>query len=194
LMVERFGGRQSFKGKVDAKLIVRGEGSSTARLAGEGKINVREADIYELPLLMGLLKTLRTGAPDKTAFNESNIAFRIQGPHIYLDQIDFLGDVVDLYGYGEMPDFGKQVKLIFRGEFGPRNYYVPLVKNFVGHASQSVMQMYVDGTLTEPRVTTEAFPELNRIIKQLRTDLETPVGAAATRQAQRGLFGRETSR
>jgi hypothetical protein len=193
LMIERFGGQQNFQGKVDAKLILRGEGSSTARLAGDGKINVREADIYELPLLMGLLKTLRTGAPNKTAFNESNIAFRIQGPHVYLDQIDFLGDVVDLYGYGET-DFDQNVKLIFRGEFGPREYYVPLVKNFVGHASQSVMQMYVDGTLTEPRVTTEAFPELNRIIKQLRTDLETPIGGAGPRQAQRGLFGRETSR
>jgi hypothetical protein len=193
LMVERFGGRQSFQGKVDAKVIFSGEGSSMARLAGEGKVNVREGNIYELPLLMSLLKTLRRGAPDKTAFNQSNIAFRIQGPHIYLDQIDFLGDVVDLYGYGET-DFDQKVKLVFRGEFGPRDYHVPFVKNMVGHVSQSAMQMYVEGTLTEPEVTTEAFPELARILKQLRTDLETPVGAAATRSANRDLFGRETSR
>jgi hypothetical protein len=193
LMVERFGGRQSFQGKVDAKLILSGEGSSTARLNGEGNVHVREANIYELPLLMGLLKTLRTGAPNKTAFTQSDIAFRIQGPHVYLDQIDFLGDVVDLYGYGET-DFDQKVKLVFRGEFGPREYHLPLVKSFVGQASQSFMQMYVDGTLTQPNVTTEAFPEINRMLKQLRTDLETPVGAAATRQAQRDIFGRDTSR
>jgi hypothetical protein len=54
------------------------------------------------------------------------------------------------------------------------------------------MQMYVEGTLTEPKVTTEAFPELARILKQLRLDLETPTGAAATRSANRDLFGRES--
>jgi hypothetical protein len=189
MIVERFGGRQSFQGKMDANLMLRGEGSSMARLTGDGNVHVRDANIYELPLLMGLLKVLRTGAPDKTAFNQSDIAFRIQGPHIYLDQIDFLGDVVDLYGKGET-DFDQKVKLVFRGEFGPREYHLPLVKNFVGQASQQFMQMYVDGTLTEPHVTTEAFPGINQMLKQIRTDLETPAGPAAARQAQRNVFGR----
>ncbi len=193
LMVERFGGGQAFQGKVDAKLMLSGEGSSTARLAGDGDIHIRDANIYKLPLLMGMLQVLRTGAPDKTAFNQSDIAFRIQGPHVYLDKIDFLGDVVDLYGYGET-DFDQNVKLIFRGEFGPRNYHLPLVKNIVGQMSQQVMQMYVDGTLTDPHVTREAFPEISQMLKQIRTDLETPAVPAAARQAQRDMFGRETSR
>ena len=193
LIVERFGGRQTFQGKMDAQVMLKGEGSSMARLAGDGNVHIREANIYELPLLMGLLQVLRTGAPDKTAFNQSDIKFRIQGPHVYLDQIDFLGDVVDLYGYGET-DFDQNIKLIFRGEFGPREYHIPLVKNIVGQMSQQVMQMYVDGTLTDPHVTKEAFPEISQMLKQIRTDLETPAGPAAARQAQRDMFGRETSR
>jgi hypothetical protein len=60
--------------------------------------------------------------------------------------------------------------------------------------SQQVMTMYVDGTLTNPHVTKEAFPELSQILKQIRTDLETPAAPAAARQAQRDMFGRETSR
>jgi hypothetical protein len=193
LIVERFGGRQSFQGKMNAQVMLKGEGSSMARLAGDGKVHISEANIYELPLLMGLLKTLRTGDGSKTAFDQSDITFRIQGPHVYLDQIDFLGDVVDLKGYGET-DFDQNVKLIFRGEFGPREYHVPLVKNIVGHMSQQVMTMYVDGTLTNPHVTKEAFPELGQILKQIRTDLETPAAPAAARQAQRDMFGRETNR
>jgi hypothetical protein len=193
LIVERFGGRQSFQGKMNAQVMLKGEGSSMARLAGDGKVHISEANIYELPLLMGLLKTLRTGDGSKTAFDQSDITFRIQGPHVYLDQIDFLGDVVDLKGYGET-DFDQNVKLIFRGEFGPREYHVPLVKNIVGHMSQQVMTMYVDGTLTNPHVTKEAFPELGQILKQIRTDLETPAAPAAARQAQRDMFGREANR
>lgn len=201
MMVERFGGQQAFQGKIDAKMMFTGEGSSLARLAGDGTVHIREANIYELPLLMGLLKVLRTGAPDKTAFNQSDIRFRLQGPHVYLDQIDFLGDVVDLKGYGEvnLNAFGAStldhdMKLIFRGEFGPREYHLPLVKNLVGQMSQQVMTMYVDGTLSEPHVTREAFPEIGQMLKQIRTDLEAPAAGAATRQAQRDRFGAESSR
>jgi hypothetical protein len=34
--------------------------------------------------------------------------------------------------------------------------------------------MYVDGTLTEPNVTTEALPGVNRLIEQLQADLASP--------------------
>jgi hypothetical protein len=194
LIVERFSGQQPYQGKIDATLVLSGEGPLLARLTGEGDVHIREANIYELPLLMSLLKVLRTGAPDKTAFNQSDIAFRIQGPHIYLDTINFLGDVVDLYGYGET-GFDQHLKLFFRSELGPREYLLPAVKELVGQASQRIMQLYVDGTLSEPRVTTEAFPQINQMVKQIRNDLENPPPTPGGLQAQRtDVFGRPASR
>jgi hypothetical protein len=183
LMVERFGGRKSFTGKIDGSVILRGEGPSLARLNGDGAVHIRDANIYELPLLVSLLKILRHGAPDSTAFNESDIEFKIQGPHITLNRIDFLGDVVDLHGYGET-GFDQHVKLAFRAELGPREYALPFVKNVVGQASQGIMQLYVDGSLTDPQVTTEAFPGFNQMIQQIRTDFQNGSGAT-TRQATR---------
>jgi len=190
LIIERFGGQQPFQGKLDGNIILSGEGPQLARLTGEGNVHIRDANIYELPLLMSLLKVLKTGASDKTAFDQSDIAFRIQGPHIYLDQIDFLGEVVDLYGYGET-NFNQDVKLIFHAELGPRKYLLPGVKHLVGQASQQAMQMYVEGTLAEPTVRTEAFPQFNQLLKQIRADFEKPTGPAANRQANRtDIFGR----
>jgi hypothetical protein len=135
--------------------------------------------------LIGLLKTVRTGDPSQTAFNESNVAFRIQGPHITLDQIDFLGDVVDLYGYGVM-EFNQDIKMIFRSEVFLRDYRIPFVKNLVGQASQNIMQMYVDGKLTNPHVTTEALPGFKQLLQQIKSDLENPAGSMAARQNLRG--------
>jgi hypothetical protein len=185
IIVERFGGRQAFQGKMDGNIVAQGDGPSLARLAGQGSVHIREANIYELPLLIGLLKTVRTGDANQTAFNESNIAFRIKGPHITLDQVDFLGDVVDLYGYGET-DFNQNIKMIFRSEVFLRDYRVPLIKNLVGQASQNIMQMYVDGTLTNPHVTTEALPGFKQMLQQIKSDLENPAGAVAARQNNRG--------
>lgn len=193
LMVERFHAAKPLPGKVDANVMLRGEGPAIEPLVGEGKVHVREANIYELPLLVRQLKLLRASVPDSTAFNESDVAFRIQGPHIYLDKINFLGDVVDLYGYG-YAGINKNVKLIFRPELGPREYLLPGVKHIVSHTSQQVMQMYVDGTLDDPIVTTEAFPGINQVLQQLRIDLESPTGAAPRRQANRDMFSRALGR
>ena len=193
LMIERFGGRQSFSGKIDGSVKLSGEGPSLARLTGEGNVHIREANIYELPLLVSLLKILRYGAPDSKAFDESNIEFRINGPHIALDRIDFLGDVVDLYGYGET-GFDEHVKLAFRAELGPREYAIPLVKSFVGQTSGNLMQLYVDGTLTDPKVVTEAFPGFNQMIQQIRTDFQAGGGPAAREAARTDPFGRPLGR
>ena len=193
LMVERFGGRKSFTGKIDGNVIIGGEGPSLARLTGEGKLHIREANIYELPLLVSLLKILSKGAPDSTAFNESNIEFRIQGPHITLNRIDFLGDVVDLYGYGET-GFDQHVKLLFRAELGPRQYAFQRVKNFVGQASGNFVQMYVDGTLADPQVSTEAFPGFTQMIENIRTDFEQTGGPAARAATRTDAFGRPLGR
>ncbi|RIK72101.1 MAG: hypothetical protein DCC67_19725, partial [Planctomycetota bacterium] len=154
LMVERFRASKPLPGKVDAAVLLRGEGPAIEPLVGEGAVRIRDANIYELPLLVRQLKLLRASVPDSTAFNECDVAFRIQGPHIYLDKINFLGDVVDLYGYG-YAHFNRNVKLIFRPELGPRDYLLPSVKQIVSQTSQQVVQMYVDGTLDDPKVTTE---------------------------------------
>jgi hypothetical protein len=185
VIIERFGGRQAFQGKMDANIVAQGDGPSLARLVGEGAVHIRDANIYELPLLINLLKTIRTGDPNKTAFNECNVAFKIRGPHVTLDKVDFLGDVVDLYGYGET-DFNQNLKMIFRSEVFLRDYHIPFVKHLVGQASQNSWQMYVDGTWTEPLVHSEAFPGFKQLLQQIKTDLENPAGAVATRQANRG--------
>jgi hypothetical protein len=158
-----------------------------------GNVHIREANIYELPLLVSLLKILRHGAPNSTAFDQSDIDFEIKGPHITLKRIDFLGDVVDLYGYGET-GFDEHVKLAFRAELGPRDYALPLVKNFVGHTSGNLMRLYVDGTLTDPKVATEAFPGFNQILQQVRTDFEAGGGPAAREAARTDPFGRPIGR
>jgi hypothetical protein len=107
--------------------------------------------------------------------------FRIQGRHIYLDQLDFLGDAVSLYGKG-YTNFDQQLNLAFYGVVGRNEIRVPLLKDFVSQVGQSTMQMYVDGTLANPQIHTQAFPMVNQLIQQIQTDLD----AAGARQAQRG--------
>ena len=184
IMTERFNGSTEFKGKVAANLSLRGRGRQLENMEGEGDVKITDADILELPLLVGLLKTLRGSAPDSTAFNESDVKFRIQGRHIYLDQCDFLGDAVSYFGKG-YTNFDQQLNLAFYGIVGRNEIRVPLVQDFVNRVGQQTMQLYVDGTLADPQIHTQAFPMVNQLIQQIQTDLDaTGVGP---RRAQRDL-------
>lgn len=182
IMTERFQSGDDFQGKVAANLRVRGLGRQVENLLGEGDVKITEAEIGQLPLLVGLLKVLRNSTPNSTAFNQSDMTFRIQGRHIYLDQLDFLGDAVSFFGKG-YTNFDQQLNLAFYGVVGRNEIRVPLLKDFVSQLGQSTMQMYVDGTLADPQIHKQAFPMVNQLIQQIQTDLDT----AGARQAQRGV-------
>lgn len=184
LVVERFRKPGDYNGKIDANMIVAGKGSYLESLVGDGDVHIRDANLYELSLLASLLKMIRTGAADKTAFTQSDIAFQLQGRHIVLNRIDFLGDVVNLYGNGET-DFDQNLNLKFSATIGAHDYRLPLVKSFVKQANERILQMYVNGTLSEPKVTTEAFPGIAQMVQQIRSDLKNPAQANEERQAER---------
>ena len=184
LMVERFHSQQAFTGKVAANLSLHGEGHSLQSLKGSGEVQVTEANIYELPLLVGLLKVLRSGTPDKTAFTQSDIKFRIEGRHVYLDQLDFEGDAVSLYGQGTT-NFDQQLNLTFHGVLGRNDARLPMVKNLIDRTGEQFMQMYVGGTISNPQIHTQPLPGINNLIQQIQTELDTGTPAPDVRQAER---------
>jgi hypothetical protein len=173
MATERFGGQTDVSGTLSATLNLQGSGQSEHTLRGDGEIQIRDANIYELPLLVSLLNVLRSRTPSTTAFNQCDMKFRLQGRHILLDQIDFLGDAVSLYGKGTA-DFDQKLKLVFYGTLGRNDYRVPLLQWVVARTNERIMQLYVDGTLAEPNVQTQAFPGISLLMQQIQMNLDAP--------------------
>jgi len=163
-------GQQSLQGKVNATVDLRGAGSSANAMVGHGSIHLDNADVYELPLMIALLKILSIRQPDRNAFSKSDIRFRVEGRHVYFDQIDFSGDAISLLGKGEM-DFQQNVRLKFHAIVGRGELGLPFLKQIVGGASQQIMLIHVTGTLKHPETSREAFPAVNKALQQLQTDL-----------------------
>ena len=163
-------GEHTLQGKVDATLDLRGAGPSTNAMVGHGAIHLDGADVYELPLMIALLKILSVRPPDRSAFSRSDIRFRVEGQHIYFDQIDFSGDAISLLGKGEM-DFQQNVRMAFHAIVGRGEFDVPMLRQLVGGASQQIMLIHVTGTLQNPETRREAFPVVNKALQQLQNDL-----------------------
>jgi len=150
-------------------------------LAGRGQVRLRDADIYELSVVMSLLKILRVKAPDRNAFSSSVVDFRIEGPRAYLDNIELAGDAISLVGAGEV-DFDSNVNLTFRSIVGDAETQLPAVKRLLGGASGQFLLVHVDGTLAEPTATTEAFPTLAGALQRLQARQGAPGRLAGGRR------------
>ncbi len=182
LMKERINGQLDYQGKLGATLTLNGKGRSVATLTGHGEVQITEADIYELPILVSMLSVLRNETPESTAFNHVDSKFRIQGQHIYLDQLNFKGNAISLLGRGEM-NFDHQLDLDFHAVVGRNEIRLPLFKNFVNRVGEHTMQMSVRGTLTDPQVSTQALPVINNLFQQLH--ITSPDVNATPRKAER---------
>lgn len=169
-------GRQDLRGKVYATVNLGGTGRSLNALVGHGKIHLRDGDIYELPLMIALLKILSIREPDTTAFSKSDIDFRVQGNHIYLQRIDFNGDAISLLGQGQM-DFQQKIDLNFHALVGNDEVRVPVLREVLGGASQQIMQIRVQGTLQSPVTEKVVFPGVNQALQQLQDDLQKGAGS-----------------
>ncbi len=79
-------------------------------LEGLGKIDVPTGRMYNLPVMLDLVKVLKLQAPDKTAFEEAHATFHVHGDRIKVDQLDLIGKAICVGGSGEIDISGEYVK------------------------------------------------------------------------------------
>lgn len=175
LALEKLPGSQSLAGKVHARVELQGSGGRQS-LTGGGNIGLREANIYELPAMMSLLKLLSVRTPNTNAFTESNIDFQVMGDHVFLKSLEFKGDAVSLHGRGEM-SWNTELDLTCSAVVGRGELPLPWIKGMVRQASERMMEIRIAGTLDAPQMTMEAFPAFNQALGQFQEDWRRTTGA-----------------
>jgi len=175
------GGPHHYQGRVHGGIEIRGSRAGTHSLVGRGQVKLTDADIYELPVTVALLKILRVKNPDRNAFTSSLVDFRIEGPHAYLDTIELSGDAISLVGNGEV-DFDSQINLVLRPIMGEAETQLPAMKRLLGGASGQFVLVHVDGTVTEPTTSTEVFPTLPAAVQRLQSRRKADGSTTAARE------------
>jgi hypothetical protein len=183
-------GQQDLRGTLSGIVDLRG-GRSANALAGRGTVQLRDADVYELPFMVALLKLLSIRAPDNSAFSKSDANFRIEGEHIYFDQLDFNGDAISMLGKGEM-DFQQNIKLTFHAIVGRGELSMPVVRELFSGAAKQFLLIHVGGNLQNPEMRREAFPGVNQALQQLQAErrMETDGTPTAARVRREGAVRR----
>lgn len=185
-------GVSDFTGKISAQGRLSGTSEGIRSLRGEGTLQLRDADIYQLPQMVALLKVLRLKKPNNTAFTQSDVTFHIEGDHIYLDRIVFEGDAVSLEGQGEL-GFNRDIRLAFRATVAQGERWLPVFREVLKGAAQQIVQIHVEGTLDKPEFRNEPFPGVGKALKQLQ-DTARPLPQLPSNADRRGELFRGTRR
>jgi hypothetical protein len=162
--------QRGLTGKVLAQLALEGYPQARHTWRGSGRIHLREADIYELPLMVALLKLLSIQRPNRTAFTTSDIELRVEGDELALERIDFSGDVVSLKGRGRI-DHQRQINLKFYPLVGREEWHLPVMRPLLGETGRELMLIEVTGTLDQPEIRRVPFPRLDAQWQQLFPEL-----------------------
>ncbi len=183
---ERLSGLKDMSGTVSGRLAVSGNGQRSQSLRGTGDLHVVEANIYELPVLVAMLKVLKIRAPDTTAFNRCDMQFTIDGENIHFQQLNLLGDAVSLYGKGES-GFDRRLDLTFYTLIEPANLPIPLWKTIAGQVSKQTLQLKVGGTWDQADVQPQTLPAVNQVWEQIQTEIQAGAASMAPAATMRDV-------
>ncbi len=125
---QNLGPKHQLAGTAAGRLHLVGQGPGVDNLEGNGSIDVPYSAwtrLLNLPLLLDLLKFLGLRWPDRTAFEEAHAAFAIHGNRMQISKLDMLGNVVSLYGHGEVNLDGTDLKLDMYPSWGRAEQLFP---------------------------------------------------------------------
>src|SRR5262249_49776376 len=93
-------GEEQLYGPVRATLHLLGAGDDRLGLKGNGQVEVGQGRMGQLPLLLDLIKAFGLRVPDRTAFDQAQLVFAIEGPQVRVSQFNLFGNAFSLRGQG----------------------------------------------------------------------------------------------
>jgi hypothetical protein len=121
------GNDAQFGGMAGGRLHLMGKGTGLDSLEGNGSLEIPSGRMYNLPLLLDLLKFLGLRWPDRTAFEQAQAVFSIHGDRVSFSQLELMGNAVSLHGRGDMNLDGSDVRLDFIPVWGRIETWLPKV-------------------------------------------------------------------
>jgi hypothetical protein len=164
----RLGGDAQLAGIAKAELYLTGTGNGVNELEGGGNVHVPSGRMYNLPLLLDLLKVSALHVPDGTAFEEAHAEFKVHGRRVEVQRLDLLGNAVSLGGRGELNLDGTDLRMDFYAVWGHIVQLLPPgLRDLPPLLSRNLLLVQARGQLAKPELKPEPVPALVEPVKQL---------------------------
>lgn len=151
--------RASTKAQCNASAFFSGVPWNSQGWSGDGQIHLSDAQLFQLPFMIRLMRVASVNARDDSAFQRADINFRIDGDQIPLT-IDCSGDLLRLRGEG-YTNLRRDINLELFAYVGRRISLASIVSPILPESrfATTLMAIKVDGTLDDPQMARRPFPQ-----------------------------------
>lgn len=152
--------RASTKAECNATVSFSGIPWNTQGWSGEGHVQLRNAQLFQLPFMMRLMRVASVSARDDSAFQSADISFKIDGERIPITAIDCSGDLLRLRGEGET-NLRREIDLELYAYVGRRISLASVLGPLQPKTqyATTLMAITVDGTLSDPQMERRPLPQ-----------------------------------
>ena len=160
---------------MNGKLTFSGKGPSPLSIVGQGYVDVTQAQLYELPVLVSVftVPNLRTPADNK-AFRYGFADFQMRQGIFDFTDIRLVGDTVSLVGRGFVGFAGEQERRIGFDFYTDARNRIPVIGPLVGMIGSGWVRVRVDGTIDNSKaVMKPRVPILDEAFGGLIESLES---------------------
>jgi hypothetical protein len=141
-------------GTLDAHLYLNGASGNLETRRGGGRVQVHEGDLYRLPLMLAILDGMGSRVPEESAIQELAADFYVTGSRMEINDLIFQGASLALAGSGTLvPATG--IVALDLVSVTPRKWTkVPVLTEMLEGASRELMQIDINGPVSDPVITT----------------------------------------
>jgi len=143
---------KDIKGKLTASLAIEGDWGDPATRRGRGDVSVVGKEMYRIPLVLGLMQITNLSLPISSPFNEAAARYTVEGQRISFEQLELRASNMLMSGTGWLDFATRKVKMTFVTD-NPNAWRIPFITEILQGARQEFMQIHVNGTIQEPKVS-----------------------------------------
>jgi len=131
-----------------------------------GVLQVTDAKIYKMPVVLGLMHVVLLTLPGDSAFNEGTMTYHMEGNKLIFDEIYLTGQGTSIVGSGTLDVSKQTIHFTFLAGPGalPRIGYLD---EFVETAMRELVEIEITGTLNDPQTRTIPLRALDDVLRRM---------------------------
>gem|GEM_PF-3657099 len=153
---ERSKAADKMKGKLSAAFDVEGKWSQPGSMRGRGDIMIREGEMYDLPLALGLLQITHLSLPMDRSFERAAISYYLQNGVMHFERIVLESPHMRLAGGGTMGLEDRKLDLSLTSD-NPDGLKLGPVTDLIDGLRDQFITIRVTGTLDKPDTRVRQF-------------------------------------
>ncbi len=159
--------RASVSGKLGGRVSIVARAGQES-LKAEGRIQIKKAKLYKLPVMLGFLHVVYLTLPTDSAFTEASAQYEISRGKLIFNEILLNGNALSLIGSGNMVLKNKRLRLTFvAGPPGKLPTIGKVADEIAKFIAEGLFVVKVSGTVENPILRSVPLQGLQKIVESI---------------------------